>query len=33
MPRNKHTYALKMLVVLLTPVVLVSTCTHWLMGA
>ena len=29
----KFTYALKMAAVLLTPVVLVSTCTHWLMGA
>ena len=28
----KFTYALKMLAVLMTPVVLVSTCTHWLMG-
>ena len=29
----KHAYALKMLIVLLTPIVLVSACTHWLMGA
>ena len=33
MPHNKHAYALKIAAVILAPVVLVSTCTHWLMGA
>ena len=32
MPRNKHTYALKIAAVILAPVALVSTCTTWLMG-